>query len=128
MEGFNISAHGRDYSHQSSQSSPSLLDRPTLPLLQYFPTQSGNVNVLERIAVRSHSLGIRLLKDNTGAITSNIETQYRLDQTRISGAILQRWLEGTGRWPQSWATLVTVLQEIGLSVLAKEIDDNLLHT
>ena len=131
VEGFNIAAHGReftDYAHQSSQSSPSLLDTPTLPLLQHFPTQSGNINILERIAVRSHSLGIRLLKDDTGAITSNIEVRYRPDQTRISEAILQRWLEGTGRKPQSWATLVTVLQEIGLSVLAKEIGKNLLHT
>ena len=77
--------------------------------------------------MKSHSLGIRLLKDDTGAITSNIEAQYRPDQTRISEAILQRWLEGTGRKPQSWATLVTVLKEIDLAVLAKEIEDNLHH-
>ena len=109
-----------------SYSIPSIRDRPTLPLLQLFPTQSGGVvNILERIAVKSHSLGIRLLKDDTGAITSNIEAQYRPDQTRISEAILQRWLEGTGRKPQSWATLVTVLKEIDLAVLAKEIEDNL---
>ena len=115
MEGLNIAARAReftDYSQQQlSQSTPSLLDTPTLPLLKHFPTQSGNVTILERIAVRSHSLGIRLLKENTGAITSNIESQYRPDQTRISEAILQKWLEGTGRKPQSWATLVTVLQE-----------------
>ena len=130
MEGLSTAAHATefaDYSQQSSRSDPSILDTPTLPLLHRFPTQSGNFNILERIAVRSHSLGIRLLRDDTGAITSNIEAQYRPDQTRISGAILQRWLEGTGRKPQSWTTLVTVLQEIGLSVLAKDIDDNLLH-
>ena len=125
VESLNISPSGavtqQDYS-------PSTTDRPILPLFQQFPTQSGgNINILERIAVKCHNLGIRLLKDNTGALTSNIEAQYRPDRTRISEAILQRWLEGTGRKPQSWATLVTVLKEIDLAVLAKEIEDNLRH-
>ena len=125
VESLNISPHGAVTQRDSI---PSITDRPTLPLFQQFPTQSGGVvNILERIAVKCHNLGICLLKDDTGAITSNIEAQYRPDQTRISEAILQRWLEGTGRKPQSWATLVTVLKEIDLAVLANEIENNLRH-
>ena len=123
VESLNISPRG---AVTQQDSIPSITDRPTLPLFQQFPTQSGGVvNILERIAVKCHNLGICLLKDDTGAITSNIEAQYRPDQTRISEAILQRWLEGTGRKPQSWATLVTVLKEIDLAVLANEIENNL---
>ena len=127
-EALYFATHGKEFTDSTQLSTPSLLDRPTLPLLQLFPTQSGKVvNLFERFAVKSNSLGICLLKDDTGEITSNIEAHYGQDRTRISIAILQRWLEGTGRKPQSWATLVTVLKEIGLSVLAKDIEDNLLH-
>ncbi|CAI8026031.1 hypothetical protein GBAR_LOCUS15006, partial [Geodia barretti] len=69
--------------------------------------------------------GILILNDDSGQITATIEAQYRPDQTRITKAILQRWLEGTGRTLQSWATLITVLREVDLNVLAKHIKDNL---
>ena len=101
-------------------------DRPTLPLLQRFLTSSGRLfKTIERIGTRNHDLGIRLLNDATGAITGAIEANYRDNQNRITEAILQRWLEGTGRTPQTWATLVTVLREIGHNVLAQDIEYNL---
>ena len=61
----------------------------------------------------------------TMTITDSIEARHRPDQNRIAEAVLQKWLAGTGRAPQSWATLITVLKEIGHNVLAKEIEDNL---
>ena len=101
-------------------------NRPTLPLLQRFPTPSGRLfNIFERIGTRNHDLGIRLLNDATGAITDSIEARHRPDQNRITEAVLQKWLEGTGRTPQTWATLITVLREVGHNVLAEEIEDNL---
>ncbi|CAI8015955.1 hypothetical protein GBAR_LOCUS9852 [Geodia barretti] len=103
-------------------------DKPTLPLLQRFPKQSGGViNIIQEIEGKKHDLGILILNDESGQITATIETQYRPDQTRITKAILQRWLEGTGRTPQSWATLITVLREVDLNVLAKQIKDNLVQ-
>ena len=72
-------------------------------------------------------MGILILNDESGQITATIEAQYRPDQTRITKAILKRWLEGTGRTPQSWATLITVLREVDLNVLAKQIKDNLVQ-
>ena len=49
--------------------------------------------------------------DDTGAITDTFEAWHRPDQNRITEVILQRWLGGTGRKPQSWATLITVYTE-----------------
>ena len=113
----------------TSDVQPHFSDRPTLPQLQIFRLQSGDsLNIIQLIGTKSHGLGIRLLNDNTGAITNSIEAEYRPDQTRITEAILQKWLEGTGRKPQTWATLITVLREIELSVLAKDIEDSLLPT
>ena len=101
-------------------------EKPTILLLKRFPTQSGGIiPIIERIGVKSHDLGICLLKDDHGAITDSIEARHKPDQNRITEAVLQKWLQGTGRAPQSWATLITVLREIGLNALAKEIRENL---
>ena len=108
--------------------SPHFSYQPTLPRLQTLTTAFGSVRIIERIGVKNHDLGICLLNDYTGAITSNIEAQYAPDQNRITKAILQRWLEGTGRTPQSWATLLTVLREIELKSLAEETAALLMHS
>ena len=101
-------------------------DKPTLPLLQHLPTPSGDViNIIQRIAGKSHILGICLLKDRNGDITKNIEDKYKDDKCRIAEEIIHTWLEGTGKTPQSWATLVTVLREIQMDALAHEIEQSI---
>ena len=106
------------------------LEKPTLPLLQRFPAQSeGVIKIIEGIGTRHHDLGIRLLNDEHGTITDVIEAQYKHDPpTRTTEAILQKWLQGTGKTPQTWHTLITVLKEIELNTLAQEIKKNLLNT
>ena len=97
-------------------------DRPTLRQLKRLPNQVGAVlNIIQRIGTRNHDLGIHLLEDDTGAITDAIEAQYGPDQTRITEAILRKWLDGRGKIPHSWETLVTVLREIELNTLAQDI-------
>ena len=103
-------------------------DKPTLPLLQHFKTPSGGfINIIQRIGESSHTLGIFLLNDMYGDITVNIEHQYRHEQWRITEEIFRKWLEGTGRRPKSWATLVTVLREMQITSLAHEIEQSILQ-
>ena len=108
---------------QKSQHIPSLSDTPTLPLLQRFPTSS--TNIIKKIGVKSHDLGMLLLNNDTGKIIGEIETKYGRDSNQATEAILQKWLEGAGRTPRSWDTLLTVLKEIKFGELAKEIEVNL---
>ena len=44
------------------------------------------------------------------------------DAEEINTEILQEWLTGRGKQPVTWATLVKVLCDIKLSVLAGEIE------
>ena len=60
-----------------------------------------------------------------GDITANIEAQYRHNQCLITEEIFHKWLNGTGRTPRSWATLVTVLREMRMEALALEIKQNI---
>ena len=104
-----------------------LHSQPTLVLLQTFPTRlRGDINIFQEIGIKYHDLGINLLKDDYGKITESFEDQYKHDSlARKTEAILQMWLQGPGRKPKSWNTLITVLREIQLGVLAKDIEDNL---
>ena len=110
----------------TTESPTNLSDPPTLPLLQIFPKRSGDViNIIEEVTEKYDDLGIRLLNDRNGTITRNIESQYSPNQTRITKAIFEKWLQGTEGSSRSWATLVTVLKEIKLTALAEEIDDSI---
>ena len=100
-------------------------DRPTLPQLINFETRFGSVNITESIGLLYKQLGPLLLQDNDGTITESIERECFYKVKEINQMILQRWIQGKGRQPVQWSTLIDVLKKIELSPLAKEIDDNL---
>ena len=93
---------------------------PTLREFISFPTASGKVNLAQRIS-RYDDFGILLLEDDTGDRTDAIvrELHYRAED--INKRIFRLWMKGEGLQPVSWATLVDVLQDIGLNTLARDI-------
>ena len=97
----------------------------TLPQLILFETRSGSINILEQIGTDYWKLGVLLLEDATGKVTKAIIEQYHYDATNINLEILQRWIQGKGKLPVEWSTLVEVLKNIELVQLANEIEQNL---
>jgi hypothetical protein len=98
----------------------------TLPDLVDFRTRSGDgIDVVRQIGVKYRNFGIFLLNDENGDIVDNIEADCRFQLIEIRKRILLKWLEGNGRYPVSWGTLVTVLRMIELNALAGDIADNL---
>ena len=100
-------------------------DRPTLPQLINFETRSGGINIAEQIGTSYRNLGLHLLEDANGVVTKAIRDQYHHDAATINYEILQRWIQGKGRQPVQWSTLIDVLKKIQLSQLAREIADNM---
>ena len=100
-------------------------DRPTLLQLTYFKTPSGSINITEQIGTSYRNLGLHLLEDANGVVTKAIRDQYHHDAATINYEILQRWIQGKGRQPVQWSTLIDVLKKIELSPLAKKIADSL---
>ena len=47
------------------------------------------------------------------------------DVERMIIKILEKWLQGEGRTPKSWTTIIRVLKEINLNELAKDIKQTL---
>ena len=104
---------------------PSTEDRPTLPELIDFKTVTENMNILKHIGTLYNDLGILLLDDKAGTVTKAIEKQCHHVVYDINLQILRQWIQGEGRHPVQWSTLIDVLKKIKLSVLAKKIEDNL---
>ena len=100
-------------------------NRPTLPQLINFETQSGRINITERIGKSYSKLGPLLLRDDDGSVTQSIRDQYHHDAANINYEIMQRWIQGKGMQCVQWSTLIDVLKKIELSQLSEEISNNL---
>ena len=101
-------------------------DRPTLPLLIDFPSSTGRgLNVTQEIGVHYKEFGLLLLNDESGATITAIEHQYHQRAAAINCEILQRWIQGSGKQPVTWETLVEALKQVGLNTLASQIESSL---
>jgi len=65
--------------------------------------------------------GIRLLQDDSGTIVAGIERKKLGDPGEITVEIFRQWLQGKGRKPVTWWTLVECLEDTNLHVAADYI-------
>ena len=65
--------------------------------------------------------GYLLLQDETGAKVDSITHKHMKDSYMINLEIFRSWLSGAGLQPVSWKTLVDILKDIKLYVLADKI-------
>ena len=108
----------------------SLDSKPTLQEIISFKTSTGEtINILEEVEVATYykNFGMLLLNDETGAVTDRIASFGRsIFDSNLK--IVKRWLQGQGKEPVTWSTLIDVLEEIECDVLAQTIKDNLTTT
>ena len=114
-----ISVHNpflRYLSHKSAD------ECPTLPALRDFPGKHGSIDIAADINGDYNKFGTLLLDDKNGKKLYSIERSKHGDPVDITVAILQMWMDGKGRMPVTWQTLVTYLRKTGLNVLADNIE------
>ena len=97
----------------------------TMNTLLNFPI-SNTVNILREVGVKYIQFGTHLLQDVTGAHIRTLEHELNRNGEGINYRILQEWLSGEGR-PVTWATLVEVLNIIGMGELAKNIEEKYIN-
>ena len=98
---------------------------PTFPEIISFPSlASGNVNLIQQIGNKYRTFGALLLDDKDGARITSIETQMNKNADNINFSIFHEWLRGSGKTPVSWSTLIQVLKDSQLNVLANDIEQN----
>jgi len=101
--------------------------RPTLPEMLAMPRRDGSkVNIPEQIGCECQKFGILLLHNENGQFVANIiqdNKENGVEDVNIS--IIREWLKGKGRFPVSWRTLIKVLLEMKLKVLADDVEGKL---
>ena len=99
-------------------------EKPTLQQLLVFPGPQKKIKVHEQIGIKYYELGAFLLDDDTGAIVKAIAQEYSNNADNINKEILSKWLQGMGKQPVTWNTLIEVLRDIDLNSLANDVESS----
>ena len=83
------------------------------------------IDIAMEIGPDYEKFGTLLLEDMNGNKVKIIRMSKRDDPVDITDEILQQWLQGKGRMPVTWRTLMKCLRDIDLNVLADKIDHSL---
>ena len=86
-----------------------------------FPGRNGKTDISEQIGINYKRFGILLLDDSNGVRVDAIEKKHHEAAKEINLEILSKWVNGSGKQPVTWKTLVDILFEIGLTALADDI-------
>lgn len=79
------------------------------------------MNIIKRIGTNYKAFGTQLLNDENYATTGAIAKEFQNNAFEINFEVLVQWIQGKGRHPVTWKTLVEVLKDIDPE-LAKEIE------
>ena len=98
---------------------------PTLGTLRHFPVANGHIDIAAEIGAEYNKFGTLLLNDENGNKVRNIEVSKRGDPVDITVEILRQWLNGKGREPVTWQTLVECLRDTDLNTLVDNMKKSL---
>ena len=86
-----------------------------------FPSREKTIDIPEKISTEYREFGTLLLDDDDGAKVCNIVKEFRDNAKEINAEILRQWIQGKGKQPVTWRTLIEVLHCVGLITLAEDI-------
>lgn len=96
---------------------------PSLLQLTHLILPSGKkLKIIEYIAAKWRAVGIHFNFDSTGHTLDIIAASNPSDPIACCTYMMKLWLEGKGRQPASWATLVKILRDAELHVLADDVE------
>ena len=96
-----------------------------LPAIRRFPEKNKFFDIAEEIGTDYERFGTFLLEDNNGNKIKIIERNKRGDVLDINVEILRQWLQGKGRRPVTWQTLIKCVRDSKLTVLSERIESSL---
>ena len=117
----NLAAVGED-----AKASPRLSDRPSMTELSSMPLKNGErIHIIEHIGTDYMMVGTFLLNDHIGTKIDIIEHDNRGQVSGINRQIMRTWLQGAGKRPLTWSTLIDALKHAGLHYLASKVREAL---
>ena len=97
--------------------------KPTLCQLKLLKSPSGKkVDIIATVAAHWQDFGYLLDFDETGHTIDRIAREHQLRPIDCCTAMLREWLEGRGRQPATWATLIDLLKDADMNYLAQQLE------
>jgi DNA-binding transcriptional regulator YiaG len=106
---------------------PDMVKLRHLVLPKSSDSDKKSFDIADKIAHSYKKIGGELLQDLEGTRVGNIHTNNFHNVVDTSVAILEEWLEGSGKLPVTWRTLIRVLENYGKVELARDIREALLY-
>lgn len=100
-------------------------DTPAFTELRNFPARDESIDIAAEVGTDYELFGTLLLEDKSGSKVKTIDKGKRGDAVDITAEILRLWLQGKGKQPVTWQTLIECLQDMKLNVLASKIKSGL---
>ena len=94
----------------------------TPSIMELMSISVGHLNTIQSVGIRYPTSGIFLLEDVNGVLVEALKEVNHHKAEEISRAIFQRWINGTGRKPTTWRTLVGALRQSQLASQADAIE------
>ena len=97
-----------------------MLRKPTLHELDLLERKDRTVNVIEKVAYKWEKVATRLHFEFSDI--QRIKKDCHHQTVDASRHMFGEWLEGRGRKPVTWATLIKVLNETELAEIARDLE------
>ena len=109
-------------SHQEKQESSAFIDStPELHQLDLLEHSGKSVRLIQHMTAKWEQIARRLYFK--GHMIETIRKDCPQQAESACQSMLTKWLNGEGRQPISWRTLITVLNEADLSSVAQDLDE-----
>ena len=80
------------------------------------------MEIIATVAAHWQDFGYLLDFDGTGRTIDRIAREHQLRPIDCCAAMLREWLEGRGRQPATWATLIDLLKDADINDLAQQLE------
>ena len=94
-------------------------DAPKLHQLEYLEQRSLIIKTIDRVAAEWKTVALHLhFEDHCIKV---IEMNCHYQPVSACRSMFSQWLEGKGRKPRTWRTLIVALEEANLHIIAQEL-------
>ena len=87
-----------------------------------FRGRERRINIPQDIGTEYNWFGVLLLEDEMGTRLKNITHAHMKNPEDINMEVLRQWVDGKGKTPVTWETLIQVLRDTELTTLADDIE------
>ncbi len=119
VDSYATHTHTHTHTHTGTQTE----QEPSLLQLTLLKSPSGKrVEIIKTIAPDWNKFGIYFDFDKTGQTLKCIAKEHPFNPIDCCTHMMREWLEGRGRQPATWATLIDLLKDAEMNDLAQQVE------